>query len=145
MRRPERPTLNSMDDEELAFSEEEIRFIDSGTEVDVTMTNLESIAIKITDDVYSGRWDSVEKALANLLCTRILPGFFKVVAGSGIGTVVAYIFRREATEDNFLAVRMATLLVGYWESGFEHVQEQRAKKRVHVDVSRQESKKRKGV
>jgi pantothenate synthetase len=90
--RPTRPDLYDADDEQLAFSDSEIKFIDAGMEVDVTVTNFKCIANKLKCDTCSGHWEGVEKIISDLLCTRIRPGFFKAVAESGIGMVVAYVF-----------------------------------------------------
>lgn len=136
MERIARPALKSTGDDQAAFSEAEIAFLDTGSGVGVSSANLTLIAVELTDDVAHERWMRVEVTLRDLLSTQIKPGFFQAVSDAKLGSVVAFIFTLKPTEDNFLAVRLACLAVGYWESALNFVIEQNTKKALEKAAKR---------
>ena len=124
----ERPLLVSTNDEQTAFSEAEIRFLDAGEPIDVSVDNFCRVARDLTCFVQHEKWSKVEMSLRDILNTPIRPGCLSAIAESKLGNVVAHVFLSRPTHENFLSVRLACVAVGMWEAALDHATEQNRRK-----------------
>ena len=130
----QRSHFASTDDEEVAFSEAEISFLDAGKPIDVCVVNLSRIATHMTSVVAQEKWREVEMILRDILNTPIKPGCLAAIAESKLGRIIAHVFMSQPTHENFFSVRLACVVVGMWEAALEHATEQN--RRTETDSKR---------
>lgn len=123
--RPRPPVLDPDNNEQCAFSEEEIAYLDAGRSVALNTQTSRLMAERLKNGMQSEDWDEVQKCVVSLLCTPVKQGLFHQLIASGLGTVVKRLFLMRVDERNSFAVRLATLLVGYWDSAIEFIKDQR--------------------